>query len=95
MSEGSPKLTVTLIRRFLATAYKLGDPRYAGGVIRMEEVGREIGVHDRDLLEKITRILIVSGDLRSVRETNEPGIMFRVTRQGREKVQRWRHEGQV
>ena len=93
MSEGSPKLTVTLIRRFLVTAYKLGDPRYAGGVIRMEEVGREIGVHDRDLLEKITRILIVSGDLRSVRETNELDI-FRVTRQGREKVHRWRHEGQ-
>jgi hypothetical protein len=94
MSEGSSKLTMTLIHQFLVAAYKLGDPRYTGGVIRMEEVGREIGVHDRDLLEKITRILIVSGDLRSVRETNELGI-FRVTRQGRAKVQRWRQEGRV
>ncbi|HZB83581.1 MAG TPA: hypothetical protein VE288_12155 [Rubrobacteraceae bacterium] len=94
MSEGSSKLTVALIRRILMTAYKLGDPRYTGGVIRMEEVGREIGVHDRDLLEKITRVLVINKDLRPDPETNEID-MFRVTRQGRAKVHRWRHEGQA
>ena len=94
MSENSSRLTVAPIRRFLVAAYRLTEPKRGRWVVGLEEVGREMGVHDRDLLEKITRILIVSGDLRSVRETDELD-MFGVTRQGREKVHRWRHEGQV
>ncbi len=94
MSEGSPKLTVTLIRRFLVAAYRLTEPRRERWIVDLEEVGREMGVHDRDLLEKITRVLVINKDLRPDPETNEID-MFRVTRQGREKVHRWRHEGQV
>ena len=94
VSEGRSRLTATLIHQFLVAAYKLGDPMYGSGVIRMEEVGREIGVHDRDLLEKITRILVINKDLRPDPETNEIN-MFRVTRQGRGKVHRWRREGQA
>ncbi len=94
MSEVSPKLTVTLIRRFLVAAYRLTEPRRERWIFDLEEVGREMGVHDRDLLEKIAGILIVNKDLKQATGTNESG-MFRVTRQGREKVHRWQDEGQL
>jgi hypothetical protein len=94
MSEGSPRLTVMLIRRFLVAAYRLTEPKRGRWVVGLEEVGREMGVHDRDLLEKISGILIVNKDLKQASGANESG-MFRVTQQGREKVHRWQREGRL